>query len=84
MILIVHIIIALTSVIHSTFGIFSPSEVKLKMTYWLMGGTLATGVLLGFEKNINLGHACLSGIVYVCLVSINILLTKRRLATIKA
>jgi|GEM_PF-2350203 len=84
MILVVHIIIALTSVIHSTIGIFSPSQAKLKMTYILMGGTLASGVFLGFDKHVNLGHACLSGIVYVCLVSINILITKRRLSSTDA
>lgn len=80
MILLVHILIALTSVFFSTYSIFAPSKKKININYVFLGGTWASGFLLVFQSQVSFGHLCLSGILYTGIVTLNILLAKRKLA----
>jgi hypothetical protein len=81
MILITHIFFALITVAIATYNLFTPTAYKLKVTYLLLAGTIISAVALIFTRHVDLGHACLTGIAYVGLVSAGVVLTKRRLAT---
>lgn len=84
MVLILHILIALSSVFFSTYSIFKPSNKKVKINYAFLGATWASGFFLVFQSHVSFGHLCLTGILYTGVVTINILLTKRRLAAQEA
>jgi hypothetical protein len=78
-----HIIIALSSIIFTTFMFVAPSRNKLYASYGLVGLTLATGTDLVISTHSRLVSACISGLLYLGLVSIGIVATHYRLATAK-
>lgn len=80
MFLLIHIVIALASVIFSTYSIFSPSDKKVTINYVFLGGTWISGMLLVLQSQVSFGHLCLSGILYTSVVALNIYLAKRRLS----
>ncbi len=65
-----HIILALAAIALSVFANFKPSADKLKSSYILAVGTLATGVLLIFVNQANVLRTCLTGIAFFAVVSL--------------
>lgn len=80
MILILHIVIALTSILFSTYCIVSPSKKKINGNYLFLAGTWISGFFLVFQNHVSFGHLCLSGILYTGIVTVNMFLAKRKLA----
>lgn len=80
MVLILHILIALSSVAFSTVSIFAPTNKKIKINYAFLAATWISGFFLVFQSNVSFGHLCLSGILYTGVVTMNIYLAKRKLA----
>lgn len=80
MILATHIIIALTSVVYSTILLITPSKTKLHITYALVALTIASGTLLVVSMPSHMVSACESGLAYISIVLVAILLAQRRLA----
>ena len=70
MILLAHIIIALASVAWATVLIFKPSTRSFMASYGLIGATLISGTALVVTNSASLLHACVSGLVYVTVVSV--------------
>ncbi|HET6622362.1 MAG TPA: hypothetical protein VFG56_00305 [Candidatus Saccharimonadales bacterium] len=64
MLLITHIIIALTSLVFATYLLIRPSQVKLNMNYGLIAATIASGSYLIVTTGQHWLSACLSGLVY--------------------
>lgn len=81
MILIIHIIFALASLIYSAFVAVAPTPRKLKFSYSFMSGTFASGVLLIFEREVNIAQVCISGLAYTAFVLASTLVAKRKLAS---
>lgn len=79
MLLVIHILSASTSILFSTYGLFSPSQLKLKISYLFIGSTFVTGTLLIFEKNVSLAHVCMSGLTYLAIALTEAYITRRRL-----
>lgn len=79
--LILHILIALTSVGLTTHVFFNPSRRMLRGAYALVGATLATGTILVMSSPAHMVQACLTGIVYTTGVSYGLVMTQRKLAT---
>jgi hypothetical protein len=79
MLLIVHIVSASISLIFSTFGLFFPSLLKLKISYIFIAATFLTGTLLIFEKNVSLAHVCMSGLTYLAIALTEAYITRKRL-----
>jgi len=69
MILLTHISIALLSIGFTTYLLFAPSRVKFRISYVLVGLTLVSGTYLTVSQSVHLLHACISGLIYVGLVS---------------
>lgn len=63
--LIVHIAIALASLIAATYALVRSSRRSLNASYALMALTLATGTYMAVALQASLLHVCLSGITYL-------------------
>lgn len=83
MVLISHIIIALASIVLSAYLMLRPHNSLLKVSYALIGLTLATGTALIFT-GANVLHTCLSGLIYSLVVAGATEVTRRRLAALRA
>lgn len=83
MLLLLHITVAILSVILGTFTFFNPSELKLKVNYFLIALTLISGTVLIFQNPSHLATTCLTGIAYVGIVSVETVVTQRKLAKVK-
>jgi len=81
MILILHIVIALTSIAYSTYTIVAPSPKKIRGNYLFLAGTWISGFFLVFQNHVSFGHLCLSGILYTGIVTMNMMLARKRLAS---
>lgn len=78
--LLLHVIIALISVIYTAYIYFSPTHTKLRVSYALAGLTLASGTYLVVQHQAYLLHACVSGLIYLGAVFFGIALARRKLA----
>jgi hypothetical protein len=80
MILIFHIIIALTSVVASTYAFISPSKTKIRASYGLVILTIASGTYLVISTHAGMLSSCITGLIYVGVVSLNLGVARHRLA----
>lgn len=65
MLLISHIIIALSSVVISGVLLFAPSSLKLKLSYLATGATIATGTVLVINSGTHILQSCIMGLMIV-------------------
>lgn len=79
MLLIFHVIIAILSLIHTGYLFLRPSKPGFQVSYSLVALTLATGFYLVFSSQTNLTRTCVSGLVYLGVVSLGIILAKHKL-----
>ena len=82
MILLTHIILALTSIALATYAFFRPSHRVLKISYSLTTATLATGTYLTYLNPAHVPQACLSGLLYTVGVTVTLALAHRKLARV--
>lgn len=80
MILLLHILVALSSLIFSTLLFFYPTKLKLRVSYSLVVLTLTSGVYLVINSHSNLVQSCVSGLIYIGVVSVAIVSARRKLA----
>jgi len=79
MILVLHIVTALSSLALSTLAIFSPSRNKLNVVYGLAAATLASGTYLVVSMHASLVSSCTSGLLYLVTVSVLAMTARKRL-----
>lgn len=82
MTLILHILIALTSLAYAGYVFFSPSKTKLRISYALVTLTLISGTYLVVTMHSPLLSACTTGLVYLSVVMSGLAAAHRRLPTI--
>ncbi len=80
MILLSHIVIALGSIAWTTYLYFRPSQNGLKVSYGLVAATLGSGTWLVVSAGSPLLKSCMSGLIYLLVVSFGIALASRKLA----
>ncbi len=68
MILLLHIITALTSLALTSYTLIRPSKLKLNVSYGLVSLTLASGTYLVIATHSNLTPSCLAGLIYTSIV----------------
>lgn len=73
-----HIAIALTSLIISIIGVMRPSQQLVRSSYVLIAGTVASGVTLAVIDQKQLLHVCMSGFTYLLIASILTFIMRRR------
>ena len=79
MILLVHILIAISSVILATIAFVNPSKKILYSTYVAITATLVSGTYLTVLRPNHLAQTCLTGLVYLSFVSTIAFLARRKL-----
>jgi hypothetical protein len=84
MVLLTHIIIALSSVIFASYVMMRPSQAKFYASYGLVAATLVSGTVLTVQNSSHLLQACASGLVYVSVVTALTVLAQKKFATERA
>lgn len=83
MLLVTHIIIAISSVAYTTLLLLRPTQTKLYTSYALVGATLASGIYLTIVNPASMLRTCTTGLVYVIIVTAGIALAHKKLVTTK-
>jgi len=68
--IILHVFLAVASLVLSTINFISPGAKKSVVSYGLATGTLASGVVLIVVNNASVLRTCLTGLVFFGIVSI--------------
>lgn len=84
MILLIHIIIAISSVAYTTLLLMRPSQTKLWTSYTLVAATLASGTYLTILSPVNMLRTCTTGLVYVVIVTAGIYVARRKLVRLSS
>lgn len=82
MLLLLHIVIALASMVAAGMSFFAPSTSKLRLSYILTALTLISGTYLVVSRHAALLQACITGILYVSINYIAIYMARRKLAAL--
>lgn len=80
MALIIHILIAITSIAFTTVLLISPSQTRFRINYVLIGLTLASGTYLVVSTNAAMLKACMSGLLYISVVTAGTIAAQYRYA----
>ena len=80
MILLAHIIIALSSLFVTAYAFITPTRTSLKVSYVLVGLTIATGTYIAVANPAHMVQACVSGLIYTGFVMAGIIAVRRKLA----
>lgn len=83
MILVLHIAVALASMAAATYVLFNPSKTGLRINYGLLAGTLASGTYMVATMSVHILQTCMSGLLYVGVVSALLFAANRRLAAVR-
>jgi hypothetical protein len=78
--LVSHIIIALTSLVVAGCAWISPSRLRLRASYAFVALTLISGTALVATRMSHLASACVSGLVYLGVVGVLLVAAERQLA----
>ena len=79
MILLTHIIVALTSLVCAAAAFLYPSRAKLNASYATVALTLISGTYLVISKPAHLTQTCAEGLVYLGIVSFGIIMARQKL-----
>jgi len=69
MVVLFHVLIALSSVCFSTYLFFRPTKRNFLVNYSLIGMTFASGIYLVITTHSPLLQSCISGLIYLSVVS---------------
>ncbi len=79
MILLLHITIALTSLVCTTYLLFRPSKAGLYLSYGLTAGTLITGTYIVLSTSAHLLSACTTGLLYLGITTFGIVTARKKI-----
>jgi cytochrome b subunit of formate dehydrogenase len=80
MILILHIVIAITGIIQTSYILVAPSKKGLRLSYALLALTLGSGTFLVVSTGTHILQACTMGLLYTGFVTLGIARTRHTLA----
>jgi hypothetical protein len=83
MVLLLHIIIALGSIVYTTYLFIYPSVAKLRVSCSLVALTLISGTYLVWSQPSHIRQACVTGLVYIGAASFGIMAAHNKLANAK-
>lgn len=84
MIIVLHVAIALASLVWATIGYIRPNNTNLRASYALIALTFITGFYLVWSEPAQMLRTCLSGITYLAVATTAVLLTRRKLASLQS
>jgi hypothetical protein len=80
MLVLFHVIIAISSLAYTASVFLSPSNAKLRVSYGLVATTVASGTYLVISTNAKMLQACITGLSYLGLILLGIIATHYKLA----
>ena len=80
MIVLLHVIIALSSIVIAAYSYLRPSRKSLSMNYGLIAATIGTGFYLVVNEPAHMIEACLMGVAYLAIVSATTVMARVKLA----
>lgn len=80
MLILIHVTIALSSLVLSTVSALAPSKRRLVASYGLIAATLGTGTYLVISLHTPMLRACATGLVYLAVALSGVIVAQRRLA----
>ncbi|MEP6710522.1 MAG: hypothetical protein ABJA64_02290 [Candidatus Saccharibacteria bacterium] len=83
MLVILHVLIALSSIIAVSVAFALPSAFKLRLSYVTIAATLMSGTYLVVVAPAHMVQACESGLVYTAVVLVGIMATRAKLARLE-
>lgn len=83
MIVLIHVCIALSSILWTTLLFFAPSRRKFLVNYALIGATFASGTYLVISTHSQLLPACMAGLAYLTAVTVGTVLAHVRLERVR-
>jgi hypothetical protein len=83
MIVLLHVLIALSSLAFTSYLYFSPSRNKLRVGYILVATTLASGTYLVLSTHSNMLQSCLTGLICLAIAFTGIIAAQHKLSTVK-
>ena len=81
--ILLHVVIALASIAVASYGYVRPSKLVLRTAYSLVGMTLASGLYVVWNAPAHMVQACISGLVYIGVISIAIVAIKAKLTAVQ-
>ncbi len=79
-ILLIHITIAICSIILLTLSIVKPTKSKIYFGYGLITATLVSGTYLVMSTNSPIKSSCISGLTYVAIATVMTFVAQKRLS----
>jgi hypothetical protein len=83
MVLITHIVLALSSLVIASFAWLTPSALKLRVSQFFVAATLSSGTYLVISTHSNMISACVSGLAYLAFVAVLLIHANHKLANEK-
>lgn len=80
MIVLLHVLIALSSIVVAAYVYMRPSQKSLLVSYGLMVATTGSGFYLVVNAPAHMIEACLMGVAYLAVVSVATVATRVKLA----
>lgn len=80
MILLLHIVIALSSLVVAAIAYVSPKRSLLHISYMLVAMTILTGTYIAISSPAHMVQACVSGLIYTAVVIGSIGAVRRKMA----
>jgi 5-bromo-4-chloroindolyl phosphate hydrolysis protein len=80
MLLIAHILVALSGLAAAGLAFLKPSDTKINTSYALLASTILSGVLLIVIAHASILHTCVSGLTFTALMYAGIAAASRKLA----
>lgn len=83
MIIVLHVLIALTSVLAVSWAYIRPTSTSLRTTYCLTALTIASGTYLVAVMPSHMIQACTSGLLYLAVMSLGIVFARIKLVRLQ-
>lgn len=80
MTIVLHVLIALSSIAYAGYTFFAPSKNKLRVSYGMVALTLITGTYLVVSTGSPLLSACTTGLLYLAVVLSGLAAAHRKLS----
>ncbi len=82
MILVMHIGVALLSIIYVAYIFVAPTKTKLRVSYAMVASTLASGTYLVVSSGSSILKSCISGLIYLAVMFVGMCAANYKLSRI--
>lgn len=81
MLIVLHVLIAVTSILYGAISAIAPTKRRLHVSYGLVVATLASGTWLVVSLGSPILSSCVTGLLYLAVTCSGLIVAQRRLAS---